>query len=82
VIRQGFEAAKEDLKKRHEHPPNPPVSPGKTVNDVNSKNKMSYRNAGTGRQMLEAKRNVSESAPQTLQTPVNTGKDSQVNQTL
>uniref|UniRef100_G1QUH3 Activating transcription factor 7 interacting protein n=1 Tax=Nomascus leucogenys TaxID=61853 RepID=G1QUH3_NOMLE len=67
-----FEAAKEDLKKRHEHPPNPPVSPGKTVNDVNSNNNMSYRNAGTVRQMLESKRNVSESAPPSFQTPVNT----------
>ncbi|KAL4840082.1 hypothetical protein H8958_015446 [Nasalis larvatus] len=67
-----FEAAKEDLKKRHEHPPNPPVSPGKTVNDVNSNNNMPYRNAGTVRQMLESKRNVSESAPPSFQTPVNT----------
>lgn len=68
-----FEAAKEDLKKRQEHPPNPPVSPGKTVNDVNSNNNMPYRNAGTVRQMLESKRNVSESAPPSFQTPVNTG---------
>uniref|UniRef100_A0A2K5VS48 Activating transcription factor 7 interacting protein n=1 Tax=Macaca fascicularis TaxID=9541 RepID=A0A2K5VS48_MACFA len=67
-----FEAAKEDLKKRHEHPPNPPVSPGKTVNDVNSNNNIPYRNAGTVRQMLESKRNVSESAPPSFQTPVNT----------
>ncbi|XP_078194409.1 activating transcription factor 7-interacting protein 1 isoform X4 [Callithrix jacchus] len=67
-----FEAAKEDLKKRQEHPPNPPVSPGKIVNDVSSNNNMPYRNAGTVRQMLESKRNVSESAPPSFQTPVNT----------
>uniref|UniRef100_A0A8C9DGT2 Activating transcription factor 7 interacting protein n=1 Tax=Prolemur simus TaxID=1328070 RepID=A0A8C9DGT2_PROSS len=67
-----FGAAKEDLKKRQENPPNPPLSPGKSVNDVNSNNAMPYRNAGTVRQMLESKRNVSESAPPSFQTPMNT----------
>ncbi|XP_021575179.1 activating transcription factor 7-interacting protein 1 [Carlito syrichta] len=67
-----FGAAKEDLKKRQENPPNPPVSPGKSINDVSSNNNMPYRNAGTVRQMLESKRNVSESAPPSFQTPVNT----------
>ncbi|XP_008577318.1 PREDICTED: activating transcription factor 7-interacting protein 1 isoform X2 [Galeopterus variegatus] len=67
-----FGAAKEDLKKRQENPPNPPISPGKTANDVNSNNNIPYRNAGTVRQMLESKRNVSESAPPSFQTPVNT----------
>ncbi|XP_032247707.1 activating transcription factor 7-interacting protein 1 isoform X2 [Phoca vitulina] len=68
-----FGAAKEDLKKRQENPPNPPVSPGKSVVDVNSNNNnVPYRNAGTVRQMLESKRNVSESAPPTFPTPVNT----------
>ncbi|XP_012588324.1 PREDICTED: activating transcription factor 7-interacting protein 1 isoform X2 [Condylura cristata] len=67
-----FGAAKEDLKKRQENPPNPPVSPGKSVIDVNSNNNGSYRNVTTVRQMLESKRNVSESTPSSLQTPVNT----------
>ncbi|XP_046291410.1 activating transcription factor 7-interacting protein 1 isoform X1 [Marmota monax] len=67
-----FGAAKEDLKKRQENPPNPPVSPGKSASDVNSNNNIPYRNAGTVRQMLESKRNVSESTPSTFQTPVNT----------
>ncbi|XP_058599582.1 activating transcription factor 7-interacting protein 1 isoform X1 [Neofelis nebulosa] len=68
-----FGAAKEDLKKRQENPPNPPVSPGKSVVDVNSNNNnVPYRNAGTVRQMLESKRNVSESAPTSFPTPVNT----------
>ncbi|XP_077612565.1 activating transcription factor 7-interacting protein 1 isoform X1 [Crocuta crocuta] len=68
-----FGAAKEDLKKRQENPPNPPVSPGKSVVDVNSSNNnVAYRNAGTVRQMLESKRNVSESAPPSFPTPVNT----------
>ncbi|XP_069845757.1 activating transcription factor 7-interacting protein 1-like isoform X1 [Dipodomys merriami] len=67
-----FGAAKEDLKKRQESPPNPPVSPGKPVNDINSNNNMVYRTAGTVRQMLESKRNVSENAPPSFQTPVNT----------
>jgi len=57
-----------------QNPPNPPVSPGKSVVDVNSNNNnVPYRNAGTVRQMLESKRNVSESAPPTFPTPVNTG---------
>ncbi|XP_037702243.1 activating transcription factor 7-interacting protein 1 isoform X2 [Choloepus didactylus] len=67
-----FGAAKEDLKKRQENPPNPPVSPGKSANDVNSNNNVPYRNAGTVRQMLESKRNVSDSAPPSFQIPVNT----------
>ncbi|XP_066211414.1 activating transcription factor 7-interacting protein 1 isoform X2 [Saccopteryx leptura] len=69
-----FGAAKEDLKKRQENPPNPPVpvSPGKSVVDVNSNNNVPYRNAGTVRQLLESKRNVSESTPSSFQTPVNT----------
>ncbi|XP_062931096.1 activating transcription factor 7-interacting protein 1 isoform X2 [Cynocephalus volans] len=67
-----FGAAKEDLKKRQENPPNPPISPGKTANDVNSNNNIPYRSAGTVRQMLESKRNVSESAPPSFQTPGNT----------
>nr|XP_003405710.2 activating transcription factor 7-interacting protein 1 isoform X1 [Loxodonta africana] len=67
-----FGAAKEDLKKRQENPPNPPVSPGKPGNDINSNNNVPYRNAGTVRQMLESKRNVSESALPSFQTPVNT----------
>ncbi|KAK2491373.1 hypothetical protein MC885_021436, partial [Smutsia gigantea] len=67
-----FGAAKEDLKKRQENPPNPPVSPGKSAVDVNSNNNVPYRNASTVRQMLESKRNVSESAPPSFQTPVNT----------
>ncbi|XP_016048070.1 activating transcription factor 7-interacting protein 1 isoform X2 [Erinaceus europaeus] len=67
-----FGAAKEDLKKRQETPPNPPVSPVKSTVEVNSNNNVSYRNAGTVRQMLESKRNVSECAPPSFQTPVNT----------
>ncbi|KAM5254594.1 activating transcription factor 7-interacting protein 1 isoform 2-T4 [Hipposideros larvatus] len=69
-----FGAAKEDLKKRQENPPNPPVSvtPGKSGGDVNSNNNVSYRNAGTVRQLLESKRNVSESTTPSFQTPVNT----------
>lgn len=67
-----FGAAKEDLKKRQENPPNPPVSPGKSIIDVNSNNNGSYRNVTTVRQMLESKRNVSESTPPSFQTPVNT----------
>ncbi|KAM4815491.1 LOW QUALITY PROTEIN: activating transcription factor 7-interacting protein 1 [Thomomys bottae] len=67
-----FGAAKEDLKKRQESPPNPPASPGKPVPDVNSSNNAAYRTAGTVRQMLESKRNVSENTPPSFQTPVNT----------
>ncbi|XP_006888489.1 PREDICTED: activating transcription factor 7-interacting protein 1 [Elephantulus edwardii] len=67
-----FGAAKEDLKKRQENTPNPPVSPGKSANDISSNNNVPYRNAGTVRQMLESKRNVNESAPPSFQTPVNT----------
>ncbi|XP_014395674.1 PREDICTED: activating transcription factor 7-interacting protein 1 isoform X1 [Myotis brandtii] len=69
-----FGAAKEDLKKRQENPPNPPVpvSPGKSIADVSSNNSVPYRNTGTVRQLLESKRNVSESTPPSIQTPVNT----------
>ncbi|KAL1775650.1 activating transcription factor 7-interacting protein 1 isoform X1 [Sigmodon hispidus] len=67
-----FGAAKDDLKKRQESPPNPPVSPGKPANDISSNNNVAYRNAGTVRQMLESKRNVSEGPPPSFQTPVNT----------
>ncbi|XP_051011446.1 activating transcription factor 7-interacting protein 1 isoform X2 [Acomys russatus] len=67
-----FGAAKDDLKKRQESPPNPPISPGKPANDVSSNTSVTYRNAGTVRQMLESKRNVSEGPPPSFQTPVNT----------
>nr|XP_031299920.1 activating transcription factor 7-interacting protein 1 isoform X1 [Camelus dromedarius] len=67
-----FGAAKEDLKKRQENPPNPPASPVKSVVDISSNNNVPYRNAGTVRQMLESKRNISENAPPSFQTPVNT----------
>nr|XP_020849973.1 LOW QUALITY PROTEIN: activating transcription factor 7-interacting protein 1 [Phascolarctos cinereus] len=68
-----FGAAKEDLKKRQENPPNPPVSPGKSsANEVVSINTLTYRNAGTVRQMLESKRNIGESTPSPFQAPVNT----------
>ncbi|ERE66601.1 activating transcription factor 7-interacting protein 1 [Cricetulus griseus] len=67
-----FGAAKDDLKKRQESPPNPPTSPGKPASDASSNNNVTYRNAGTVRQMLESKRNVSEGPPPSFQTPVNT----------
>ncbi|XP_060240294.1 activating transcription factor 7-interacting protein 1 isoform X2 [Meriones unguiculatus] len=67
-----FGAAKDDLKKRQESPPNPPISPGKPASDVNSNTSVTYRNAGTVRQMLESKRNVSEGPQPSFQTPVNT----------
>nr|XP_005003871.2 activating transcription factor 7-interacting protein 1 isoform X4 [Cavia porcellus] len=67
-----FGAAKEDLKKRQENPPNPPVSPEKSATDITSNNNVAYRNASTVRQMLESKRNVGESAPPSFQSPVNT----------
>ncbi|XP_036617712.1 activating transcription factor 7-interacting protein 1 isoform X3 [Trichosurus vulpecula] len=67
-----FGAAKEDLKKRQENPPNPPVSPGKSsANEVVSINNLTYRNAGTVRQMLESKRSIGESTPSPFQAPVN-----------
>ncbi|XP_021084516.1 activating transcription factor 7-interacting protein 1 isoform X2 [Mesocricetus auratus] len=66
-----FGAAKDDLKKRQESPPNPPISPGKPASDVSSNNNVTYRNAGTVRQMLESKRNVSEGPPSSFQTPGN-----------
>ncbi|EQB78965.1 activating transcription factor 7-interacting protein 1, partial [Camelus ferus] len=38
-----FGAAKEDLKKRQENPPNPPASPVKSVVDISSNNNVPYR---------------------------------------
>ncbi|XP_068957643.1 activating transcription factor 7-interacting protein 1 isoform X4 [Petaurus breviceps papuanus] len=55
-----------------QNPPNPPVSPGKSsANEVVSINNLTYRNAGTVRQMLESKRNIGESTPSPFQAPVN-----------
>ncbi|KAM8821633.1 activating transcription factor 7-interacting protein 1 [Eudromia elegans] len=65
-----FGAAREDLKKKQENSSNPPLSPGKAGGDSASTNNVTHR-TGTVRQMLESKRNVSESAPATLQAPVN-----------
>nr|XP_025956858.1 activating transcription factor 7-interacting protein 1 isoform X4 [Dromaius novaehollandiae] len=66
-----FGAAREDLKKRQENSSNPPLSPGKAGTDTANTNNVTYRNAGTVRQMLESKRNVGESTPATFQAPVN-----------
>ncbi|XP_042648984.1 activating transcription factor 7-interacting protein 1 isoform X2 [Tyto alba] len=66
-----FGAAREDLKKRQENAPNSPLSPGKAASDTANTNNVTYRNAGTVRQMLESKRNVGESTPATFQAPVN-----------
>ncbi|XP_014819069.1 PREDICTED: activating transcription factor 7-interacting protein 1 isoform X1 [Calidris pugnax] len=66
-----FGAAREDLKKRQENPPNAPLSPVKAASDTANTNSATYRNAGTVRQMLESKRNVGESTPATFQAPVN-----------
>ncbi|XP_062442767.1 activating transcription factor 7-interacting protein 1 isoform X3 [Rhea pennata] len=66
-----FGAAREDLKKRQENSSNPPLSPGKAGSDTANTNNLTYRNAGTVRQMLESKRSVSESTPATFQAPVN-----------
>uniref|UniRef100_A0A8C3PJM0 Activating transcription factor 7 interacting protein n=1 Tax=Calidris pygmaea TaxID=425635 RepID=A0A8C3PJM0_9CHAR len=66
-----FGAAREDLKKRQENPPNAPLSPLKAASDTANTNSATYRNAGTVRQMLESKRNVGESTPATFQAPVN-----------
>uniref|UniRef100_F7GEL8 ATF7-interacting protein protein binding domain-containing protein n=1 Tax=Ornithorhynchus anatinus TaxID=9258 RepID=F7GEL8_ORNAN len=68
-----FGAAKEDLKKRQQNPPNPPPSPGKCTSEAVGVNTLTYRNAGTVRQMLESKRNVGENAPAPFPVPVNTG---------
>ncbi|XP_064309027.1 activating transcription factor 7-interacting protein 1 isoform X8 [Phalacrocorax carbo] len=67
-----FGAAREDLKKRQENSPNAPVSPGKVASDTANTSNVTYRNAGTVRQMLESKRNVGDSTPATFQAPVNT----------
>nr|XP_009663597.1 PREDICTED: activating transcription factor 7-interacting protein 1 [Struthio camelus australis] len=66
-----FGAAREDLKKRQENSPNPPLSPGKAGSDTVNTNNVTYRNAGTVRQMLESKRSVGESTPAAFQAPVN-----------
>ncbi|XP_075606858.1 activating transcription factor 7-interacting protein 1 isoform X4 [Balearica regulorum gibbericeps] len=66
-----FGAAREDLKKRQENSPNAPLSPGKAPSDTANTNNVTYRNAGTVRQMLESKRNIAESTPVTFQAPVN-----------
>ncbi|KAM6435975.1 activating transcription factor 7-interacting protein 1 isoform 1-T1 [Liasis olivaceus] len=67
-----FGAAREDSKKRPEIVQNTPHSPGKAVGDTGSVNSMTYRNAGTVRQMLESKRNVGDSSSTPFQSPVNT----------
>ncbi|KAM9293034.1 activating transcription factor 7-interacting protein 1 isoform 2-T5 [Morus bassanus] len=67
-----FGAAREDLKKRQENSPAAPLSPGKVASDTANTSNVTYRNAGTVRQMLESKRNVGESTPATFQAPVNT----------
>ncbi|XP_053885992.1 activating transcription factor 7-interacting protein 1 isoform X5 [Malaclemys terrapin pileata] len=66
-----FGAAKEDLKKKQENPPNPPLSPGKAVSDTGSISNLTYRNASTVRQMLESKRNIGESTSAPFQPPMN-----------
>ncbi|KFP65146.1 Activating transcription factor 7-interacting protein 1 [Cariama cristata] len=66
-----FGAAREDLKKRQENSPNAPLSPAKTVSESANTNSVTYRNAGTVRQMLESKRSVGESTPATFQAPMN-----------
>ncbi|XP_069710711.1 activating transcription factor 7-interacting protein 1 isoform X2 [Phaenicophaeus curvirostris] len=66
-----FGAAKEDLKKRQEDTPTAPLSPAKAASDTANANSVTYRNAGTVRQMLELKRNVGENTPATFQAPVN-----------
>ncbi|XP_019370459.1 PREDICTED: activating transcription factor 7-interacting protein 1 isoform X4 [Gavialis gangeticus] len=64
--------AEENLKKKQENTPNPPpLSPGKAASDTGSTNSLTYRNAGTVRQMLESKRNVGDNTPATFQAPLN-----------
>ncbi|XP_032057990.1 activating transcription factor 7-interacting protein 1 isoform X7 [Aythya fuligula] len=67
-----FGAAKEDLKKRQENPPNPPLSPVKAASDTVSTTNTTYRNAGTVRQMLESKRSVGVSTTTTFQASLST----------
>ncbi|XP_039191575.1 activating transcription factor 7-interacting protein 1 isoform X2 [Crotalus tigris] len=67
-----FGAAREDSKKKTETLQNTPHSPGKAVSDTGSVNSVTYRNAGTVRQMLESKRNVGDTSSTTFQSPVNT----------
>ncbi|NXV76980.1 MCAF1 protein, partial [Atlantisia rogersi] len=70
-----FGAAREDLKKRQENSANVSQSPAKAVSDTAnttaSTSNVTYRNAGTVRQMLESKRNVGENTSVTFQNPVN-----------
>ncbi|NWR53997.1 MCAF1 protein, partial [Bucorvus abyssinicus] len=66
-----FGAAREDLKKRQENSSSAPLSPGKAASDTVNTNNVTYRNAGTVRQILESKRNVGESTPATFQAPAN-----------
>ncbi|XP_069593163.1 activating transcription factor 7-interacting protein 1 isoform X1 [Ranitomeya imitator] len=62
-----FGAAKEDLKKRSEQPAVKP--PSSAVNDSSpNPNMVNIRNVGTVRQMLETKRNVTDTAPVSIQT--------------
>ncbi|XP_027309250.3 activating transcription factor 7-interacting protein 1 isoform X4 [Anas platyrhynchos] len=67
-----FGAAKEDLKKRQENPPNSPLSPVKAASDTVSTTNTTYRNAGTVRQMLESKRSVGVSTTTTFQASLST----------
>ncbi|XP_026550391.1 activating transcription factor 7-interacting protein 1 isoform X1 [Notechis scutatus] len=66
-----FGAAREDSKKKPETLQNTPHSPGKAVSDTGSVNSVTFRNAGTVRQMLESKRNVGDTSSTTFQSPVN-----------
>ncbi|KAM9293035.1 activating transcription factor 7-interacting protein 1 isoform 3-T6 [Morus bassanus] len=70
---------KVECNKRHktvltelQNSPAAPLSPGKVASDTANTSNVTYRNAGTVRQMLESKRNVGESTPATFQAPVNT----------
>ncbi|XP_053577314.1 activating transcription factor 7-interacting protein 1 [Bombina bombina] len=73
-----FGAAKDDFKKR----PEPsaaiqPPSPGKTANEGPAgNNALTYRNASTVRQMLETKRNVSESTTTSAALPTSSAGQS------
>uniref|UniRef100_A0A8C4ULD1 Activating transcription factor 7 interacting protein n=1 Tax=Falco tinnunculus TaxID=100819 RepID=A0A8C4ULD1_FALTI len=69
---------KVECNKRHktvltelQNSPNAPLSPGKAATDTANTNNVTYRHAGTVRQMLESKRNIGESTPGTSQAPVN-----------
>ncbi|XP_070612081.1 activating transcription factor 7-interacting protein 1 [Erythrolamprus reginae] len=67
-----FGAAREDSKKKPEILQNTAHSPGKAASDTGSVNSVTFRNAGTVRQMLESKRNVGDTSSTTFQSPVNT----------